>query len=164
MGRESFRGAMHILKIRWTLKVFVPKLLLVAVPPAPGTVVAYITPPSGLGSRSLSFIVYAICQCVLATIAVAQHAVDDAQAESQTWTASKTLEWLHSGYSFWAILGLWWFGSLVAAIGETTMQITGVYRNCICYAGAESWVGINEKNPPIQIATDTQDKRDSSTY
>jgi ABC-type multidrug transport system fused ATPase/permease subunit len=155
-NKESFRDVMYISRLGWIFKVCVPTLLLVAIPPAAGAIVAYITPPSGLGCRSLSFIVYAICQFILAIIAVVQNAVD---GNKDSW-----LRWLLNGKRFWAISCLWWFGSLLAVVGGTTMQITGVYRNCVCYAGAENWWGIRGKNPLIQIATDTKDKRYSSSY
>lgn len=152
---RDFRARMTISKSGWFFKVCIPTLLLVAIPPAAGAIVADITPPPGLGCRSLSFIVYAICQFNLALIAVAQNAVDD----EDSW-----LKHLLSGKRLWVVSGSWWFGSLLAVVGGTTMQITGVCRNCICYAGAENWVNIYAKNPLIQIAADTQDKRDSSSY
>jgi hypothetical protein len=52
MSETSFRDTMRISKLGWTFGVYVPTLLLIAIPPAAGAIVAYITPPSGLGCRS----------------------------------------------------------------------------------------------------------------
>ncbi len=44
------------------------------------------------------------------------------------------------------------------------MQITGVFRNCICYSDARFWYNINNINPTVNLASDTQDARNSSHY
>ncbi|KAH9224795.1 hypothetical protein DL95DRAFT_473428 [Leptodontidium sp. 2 PMI_412] len=44
------------------------------------------------------------------------------------------------------------------------MQISGVYRNCICYAGSENWYNVTTKNPMIQVANDTEAARNASQY
>jgi hypothetical protein len=44
------------------------------------------------------------------------------------------------------------------------MQISGVYKNCICYAGVANWVKIAKKNPLIQLANDTEAARQASAY
>jgi hypothetical protein len=170
---EAFRETMRITPWGWIIKVFIPTLLLIAVPPAAGGVVAYLTPPRGIGCRSLSFIMYGTCQLIVAILAGLRNAVDDGlPATWQRSTSRSTfssdihtnLKYLLTGYSFWLLSSLWWFGSLIAAVGGTTMQVTGIYRNCICYAGAEFWYDIWAKNPPVQLATDTQAARDSAAY
>lgn len=128
--RNQFRKAMNISVLGWILETLVPTIALVGIPPAAGGFVAYITPSKGVGCRSLSFIVYAISQFLLSIIALIRNAVDDGGPGRLT------------GKSFRAICFVFWFLSLVAAIGGTTMQITGVYRNCICHTGADTWWGI----------------------
>ena len=44
------------------------------------------------------------------------------------------------------------------------MQIIGVYNNCICYAGADSWWNVWRVHPYIQVATDTERGRHASVY
>ena len=44
------------------------------------------------------------------------------------------------------------------------MQISGVYRNCICYAGSENWYNVKAKNPLVQVANDTEAARNASQY
>ncbi len=76
----------------------------------------------------------------------------------------KMLRKLFTGLGFKIISMPFWFGSLVSAVGGTTMQIAGVYRNCICYADAKTWWNIDKINPSINVASDTQDARNSSVY
>lgn len=52
----AFRKLMEITPAGWFLKIFLPSLALVVLPPASGGIVAYFTPPAGLGCRSLSFL------------------------------------------------------------------------------------------------------------
>ena len=169
---DAFKKIMHITIWGWFLKIFAPTFLLLVVPPVLGGVVAFITPPRGWGCRSVTLILYAVCEVGVTVIALVKNAVDDGKEEPWRWWSSGegwrkdvkvNFRWLLTGKSFWLISGLWWFGSLVSAIARTTMQITGVYRNCICYAGADSWWDIDRVDPSIQLANDTQDKRDAST-
>lgn len=44
------------------------------------------------------------------------------------------------------------------------MQIMGVYRNCICYAGANHWYNLTKINPAVNLASDTQGARHSARY
>jgi len=94
-------------------------------------------------------------------IATIKCAVDNGEKDYKKKTAS---EKIFTGRGFQIISALFWFGSLIAAIGGTTMQIVGVYRNCICYAGANNWWNINKINPAVNLASDTQDARNSSVY
>jgi hypothetical protein len=96
---------------------------------------------------SQSFIVYTFCQIMITIFATIHCAVDNGTS------------WL-----FKTISAPFWFGSLMAAVGGTTIQIVGVYHNCICYAGATSWWNINNLNPAFNLASDTQDARNSSGY
>jgi hypothetical protein len=142
-------------------------MAIIGIPPAAGGIVAYFSPPRGWGGRSLSFIVYASCQFALAIIATIRNAVDDGPPRSATAgqpnpaeddhqsrvnkgrpdahpkppskeSLRKTFKWLLTGKSFRIICSIFWSFSLLASIGGTTMQITGVYRNCFCYAGANN--------------------------
>lgn len=154
-----FREIVEINFWGWVFKVYVPCLLLIVLPPATGGVVAYFTPPKGIACRSLSFIVYAACQVVLVTIATIHAALDDNRCEGKT-----ILRKIFTGYGLVIISSLFWFGSLISAVGGTVMQIIGVYNNCICYAGANSWWNIWRVHPTIQLATDTANARQASVY
>lgn len=154
-NHQEFRELMRITWWGWILKILLPSLMLIVLPPATGGVVAYFTPPRGVGCRALSFIVYAVCQVVTTVFALVRCAVDDGER-------GPLLEYLFTSWRFNALSAIFWFGSLLAAVGGTTMQIVGIYRNCICAAGARYWWNVNKANPPIQLASDTQDARDSS--
>ncbi|KAE9365866.1 hypothetical protein N431DRAFT_516708 [Stipitochalara longipes BDJ] len=158
---SDFKKLMNITGWGWIFKVLFPALVLIVLPPATGGVVAYFTPPRGLGCRSLSFIVYAFSQVIVTIIATIRCAVDNGEKNNKKKT---TLEKIFTGGGFKIISAPFWFGSLVAAIGGTTMQITGVFRNCICYSDARTWWNINNINPAINLASDTQDARNSSVY
>jgi len=63
-----FRWSVSISKWGCFFKIIIPTLVLISLPPAAGAVVAYHTPPSGWGCRSLSFVTYSGGQ-VLLTVA-----------------------------------------------------------------------------------------------
>ncbi|PMD49027.1 hypothetical protein L207DRAFT_477734 [Hyaloscypha variabilis F] len=158
---EDFREVMKITSVGWIVKVLFPALVLIVLPPATGGVVAYFTPPRGLGCRSLSFIVYAFSQVMVTVIATIRCAVDSGEKDNKKKT---NVQKIFTGRGFKIISAPFWFGSLVAAIGGTTMQITGVFRNCICYTDARTWWNINNIDPTVNLASDTQDARNSSVY
>jgi hypothetical protein len=154
---NSFRRQIHITPLGWLFKILIPSLILIVLPPAAGGVVAYFTPPRGIGCRSLSFITYASCQVACTLLATIRCAVDSRDSGSFA-------KELFSGRSYVALSTPFWFGSLIAAIGGTTMQIVGVYRNCICYANANTWWNIDAINPAINLASDTLNARNASGY
>lgn len=162
--RENIGGFADLMVITpwgWFIKILLPALFLIVVPPATRGVVAYYTPPRGLGCRSISFIVYAFCQVMTTLIALMRCAVDDGNKRNPNKTM---LQKIFTGWGFKIISAIFWFGSAVAAVGGATMQIVGVYRNCICYTNAKSWWNIQKNNPSINLASDTQDARNSSVY
>lgn len=152
----AFRKLMEITPAGWFFKIFLPAWALVVLPPGSGGVVAYWTPPRGVGCRSLSFLLYALCQTVITGIAVMRCANEDNE-----WQPSLQ-EW-SSGWRFKAISAPFWFLSMISAIGGTLLQIVGVFRNCICKTTADHWLkGLAKTNPRINLATDTEDARISS--
>jgi hypothetical protein len=147
--KDNFQKLMHISKWNWVC-IFSLAFLLIVIPPTAGGVVTYFTPPRGIACRSLSFILYGSNQLVVTALATLK-------AARPHWKWMQNRRFILLSVPFW-------FFSLVAAIGGTVMQISGVYRNCICYAGAENWYHIGRKNPMIQVANDTEDARTSSRY
>ncbi|KAJ9151797.1 hypothetical protein NKR23_g2664 [Pleurostoma richardsiae] len=146
--RPEFRRTMEITAWGWFFKILGPALVLIVLPPATGGVVAYFTPPRGIACRSLSFLLYASCQVAVTLLATVRNA---------GWA-------LASRRAFRAASAPFWVGSLLAAVLGTTMQVVGVYRNCICYSTASAWRRIWAVNPAVNLASDTQDARDSSRY
>jgi hypothetical protein len=152
----AFRKVMEITCLEWLIKIFVPAFVLSVLPPAAGGISAYWTPPTGLGCRSLSLLVYAVCQATIAAIAMIRCAVEDHERYP-------FLHKLFTGWRFKALSAMFWVGALVSAIGGTTMQIMGVFRNCFCKTTAYYWLhNVNKTNPSLDLATDTQDARASS--
>jgi hypothetical protein len=145
----AFGDLMFISGWNW-FWIFFLAFLLIVIPPAAGGVVAYFTPPRGIACRSLSFIIYGSTQLAVTALATLK-------AARPEWKCMQ-------GWRFILLSTPFWFCSLLAAIGGTVMQISGVYRNCICYAGADNWVNIAKKNPMVQVANDTQDARTASRY
>jgi hypothetical protein len=72
------------------------------------------------------------------------------------------LWYVFTGNFYKWILRFLYFFSLISAVGGTTMQIVGVYNNCICYAGAASWKKPWNINPTINLASDTELARAAS--
>ncbi|KAL3427639.1 hypothetical protein PVAG01_01148 [Phlyctema vagabunda] len=145
----AFKESMRFSFLSW-FSIFTLAFLLIVIPPASGGVVAWATPPRGIACRSLSFITYGGSQLFTTFLATLQ-------------AARPENNWL-KGPRFLLISAPFWFFSLVAAIGGTVMQISGVYRNCICYAGSENWYNLKAKNPLIQVANDTEAARKASKY
>lgn len=158
---KAFRKQLEFTTWGWFFKIFIPTMSLIVLPPATGGVVAYFTPPRGLGCRSLSFIVYAGCQIIVTLIALISNAVDDGEEDRSKDSRAKRL---FTGRHFIALSVVFWFFSLLAAVGGATMQVIGVYRNCVCYAGAVNWHALLRINPSVNLASDTQAQRDSSGY
>jgi hypothetical protein len=152
----SFRKVMEITWLEWLFKIFVPALALSVLPPAAGGVSAYWTPPPGLGCRSLSLLVYAACQAIITAIAIIRCAVGDDERHP-------ILQKLFTGWRFKGLSAIFWFGALISAIGGTTMQIMGVFRNCFCKTTAYYWLhNVYKTNPSLDLATDTEVARISS--
>jgi hypothetical protein len=177
-----FEDRMRISPLGWLWKIVAPAVFLIIVPAVVGGIVTYETPPRGFACRSVSFVMYACAQLLLILLAALQNALDDGKECSWQWRTPASSndprpQWLYNkakflftGRSFMWLSAPLWFASMLAAIGGTTMQITGVYRNCFCYAGSENWRGIIAVNAAtfndtlIQVATDTEDQRHSAHY
>jgi hypothetical protein len=69
-----------------------------------------------------------------------------------------------AGWGFQVLYLFLWSVSFFAAVGGTTMQVVGVFRNCICASLAGTWGNLWHNNPSINLATDTQDARSASYY
>lgn len=152
---REFRDSMNFTAWGWFLKICLPALVLVSVPPLAATVVAYETPPIGLSCHSLSFLVYATCQLALALLSIVKNAL-----ESQKETASGSAGILY-GWKFWAWSSPFLFGSFLAIIGGTVLQLVQAFTTCLCYTSLYYWSNLDDA-PDINIASDTQDDRDSS--
>lgn len=123
-------------------------VFLISVPCWLAWAVAFKTPKIGLGCRSFMISLYWLSQMVLIVFVVLIETVDN--------------RWVLAGGFIFGIFAL--LVSLFTAIGGTVMQITGIYRNCICKAGAWSLVSPNRIDY-IEFATDTTlDRKMAKTW
>lgn len=155
IDNRDFRGSMKFTAWGWFLKIYLPALVLVSVPPLAAAVVAYETPPIGLSCRSLSFLVYATRQLVLTLLSTVKSAL-----ESQRESADGSVETLNR-WKFWAWSSPFLFGSFLAIIVSTVLQLAQVFTTCLCYTSLYYWSNLGDA-PDINVASDTQGDRDSS--
>ncbi|KAK7545838.1 hypothetical protein IWX49DRAFT_397347 [Phyllosticta citricarpa] len=142
---EEFQQHMEITKLGFFFKIVLPTFVLISLPPIAGGVVAYQTPPVGWGCRSLSFFCYAGClvaQLILAAL--------------KRITPNRGRRYWVLRISRWIVFVL----SAFVALGSTTMQIVGTYRNCLCYVHATDWLNLDRAF--VNVASDTAAQRHSS--
>ena len=147
---------MKISWLGWLFKILIPALGLSVLPPGSGGLIAYWTPPSGFGCRASTLLTYAACQAVLTVVATIRNTVEHSGNHPY-------LQFLVTKRSFKTICALFWFASWIAAVGGTIMQLMGVYSNCICQTTLYYWLhDVNKTNPPLNMASDTDDARTKS--
>jgi len=165
----------HIWTRFWV--IFMPTIILIGLPPVAGAVVAWKTPPSGWGCRSLTLVCYVGMQIVVMQIHEMQrYATNTPQlfpwiqpegrssARHLPTSAVRILCVLETG-GRWSLQPLYWLAcaaALFTAIGGTLMQTMGVYKNCFCSVNAGMWFNLDEAF--IEVATDTQAQRDSTGH
>lgn len=154
---RRFKELMQITPLGWILKIFLPALILIVLPAASGGVVAYFTPPRGIGYRSLSCAIYGGCQLASTILSAIRIAVDDG-------SYGRPLQYFFTGWRFTALNAIFWFGSFMGCVAGYVLQTVGVYRNCVCSADARYWWDLGRINPMINLASDTQDSKSSSIY
>jgi hypothetical protein len=127
---------------RYLLFVVFATFVLINLPPTAGAIVAWRSPPIGWGCRSLSFVCYAACQFVVVLLFLVK-------SSRPAW---------HTISIFYV---LFTFLSLFFSLVGTLLQVIGVYRNCFCYVNADLW--LKRESAFINVASDTQEERDSSS-
>jgi hypothetical protein len=152
---RKFRDSMKFTAWGWFLKIYLPALVLVFVPPLAAAVVAYGTPPIGLRCRSLSFLIYATYQLVLAFLSTVKNALG---SERETAGGS---DGILTGWKFWAWSSPFLCRLLSRYFGGTVLQLAQVCTTCLCYTSLYYWSNLNDALD-INVASDTQDDRDSS--
>lgn len=153
--------------------------LLIFAPALLGFIVSYYTPRVCLSCRSLTFLVYTSCQSVLIIVATFRSAFyqNTGAHMDSIWTEVERSFKRAKGenWSLWTVIRVIWLaltafitlvavcGSIFTSFAGTLMQIMGVYRNCNCFIPVNTWF----RNPDaelINLASDTQEMRDSSKY
>ncbi|KAH8149336.1 uncharacterized protein LAJ45_06415 [Morchella importuna] len=106
--------------------------------------VSFETPEIGLGCRSFMFFLYWVSQVELIGIFVIRQTI----GKRPGWPKwAKKLINILRGFAFML--------AFLSGVGGTVMQLTGVFRNCICKAGVRSFINPNG-NYTVQLATDTE--------
>ncbi|KAK7535069.1 uncharacterized protein J3D65DRAFT_669185 [Phyllosticta citribraziliensis] len=142
---EGFQKHIQITKWGFFFKIVLPTFVLISLPPIAGGVVAYQTPPVGWGCRSLSFFCYAGCLVAQLILAALKRVTPN------------------RGRRYWVLRIFRWIVfvlSAFVALGSTTMQIVGTYRNCLCYVHATDWLDLDRAF--VNVASDTAAQRHSS--
>ncbi|KAH0541551.1 hypothetical protein FGG08_003963 [Glutinoglossum americanum] len=124
---------------------------LILIPDLLAFLTSYNTPRIGLGCRSLTFLVYAICQLWLMLLWIWKF---NSRSKKPSWR-----------YLWNALTILGGLGAVFTAIGGTMMQIMGVYRNCYCDLPIQYWG--NERDPGAWVTLSTNTKLDiekAATY
>lgn len=152
--------------------------VLIVAPASLAFIVSYFTPRICLACRSLTFTVYASCQTVLIIITTlrAYFYRDSDMMIEDTWAEiTRTIDRIHHCGGFSGFAGVVIFllaaiatigaicGSIFTGFAATLIQIIGGFRNCKCNVPASKWLS-DHGDDIFNIATDTQDHRDSSIY
>lgn len=119
---------------------------LILIPSLLAFLTSFYTPVVGLSCRSMTFLVYMLCQLYLIVLWIwdiqSTHLDDDGVPH----TPVTRIPWRRAkGHEVWQAC-IWWplvlVGGVCAvftAIGGTMMQIMGVYRNCLCTWPIHYW-------------------------
>ncbi len=151
---RDFMESMKFTVWGWFLKIYLPVLILVSVPPLAAAAVAYDTPSIGLSCRSLTFLVYATCQTALSLLSTVKNALESQPKPGDGYAG------MLSGWKYWAWSSPFLLGSFVAIIGGMVLQLTQMFTTCLCYTSLHYWSDLDDA-PDINVVSDTQEDRDS---
>ena len=135
--------------------------LLIGTPSILAFVTSYLTPQVGLSCRSMTFLVYVLCQMWLVMLWIwnIESTYLDSRGIPHTPVTRSVLT-RHPHPRLWQAY-LWQSQTLIACsisvftgIGGTLMQTIGVYRNCLCYLNVGQW-GSSRFNAEIVISTNS---------
>ena len=127
---------------------------LIAIPSTLAFLTSFYTPRVGLSCRSMTFLVYMLCQLCLIVLSIWDIRSTDLDDEGQQYIQipkSKISVWVW--YFFVTVIILC---AVFTGIGGTMMQIIGVYRNCLCDIPITVWHRRYE-NELIVISTNSKD-------
>ena len=112
---------------------------MILVPSLLALLTSYFTPVVGLSCRSLTFLVYMICQFYLTVLWIWDIESTYLDSEGAPHTPVTRIPWLNGGvrdnwqaYIWWPNVFISGACAVFTAIGGTMMQLMGVFRNCRC--------------------------------
>ncbi|KAL8704564.1 MAG: hypothetical protein Q9201_002299 [Fulgogasparrea decipioides] len=156
-----FRKRINLSAWNWLLLI-VGAYCLVFLPCALAFWIEYATPPVGVRCRSLTILVYAICQFIFVLLSgwshfKSAHGDDgDGYWQEHRWLDKLRCKWVGVCVAIFVLLPTWIAAVFTTFVG-TLMQITGIYENCWCLATAKS-------PATVSLASDTETDRHSSRY
>ena len=142
---EGFHKAINMGIGGWATIVGFAALLIV-VPSFLACLTAYHTPKVGMSCRSLTFLLYMLCQLWLIVLwiwniestSLDEYGAPDMPVTRSVWTRRyNSANW--QAYIWYAQISIACGISLFTSIGGTLMQIIGVFRNCLCAIPVTSW-------------------------
>ena len=129
----------------WMVVVFL-SYSMILVPSLLAFLTSYYTPVVGLSCRSMTFLVYMICQLYLTVLWVWDIQSTHLDPAGTPHTPVTRIPWLKGGVRDNWQAYLWWPNvfaggacAVFTAIGGTIMQLMGVYRNCRCALPIKYW-------------------------
>lgn len=137
---------------------------LILIPSLLAFLTCFYTPLVSLSCRSMTLLIYMLCQLWLIALWAWDIESSDFDQESppfipfigKPWTCLPIHFRYYSPYLWHAQVVLNVIVATFTAIGGTTMQIMGVYRNCKCFIPISRWR--NPDDVMITISSNTRDK------
>lgn len=147
MGPEEVSRALQE-KVGEVVQALGLAVMLLVMPSALAFITSYNTPRKGISCRTLTYMVYGICQvaeCLLWTWEVwlkKQYGERWTEAHTRAKTANYCGQLL---FGFWAVF---------AAVVGTLMQLLGVYRTCACMVPFSYWIYPHAPASYVDLSTD----------
>lgn len=111
------------------IRALASSLTLLIIPSALAFITSYNTPRKGISCRTMSYLVYGICQVIECLLWIWEIWLKIKYGErwSEAQTRAKAINYCGQLFvGFWAVF---------AAVIGTLMQLLGVYRTCVCMVG-----------------------------
>lgn len=131
-----------------TVRAALLGVVLLTMPSALAFVTSYNTPRKGISCRTLTYLVYGVCQVLECLLWVWEMWLKVRYGEgwSEAHTRAKTIN--HVGQ---LLVGFW---AVFAAVIGTLMQLLGVYRTCVCMVPLSYWVNPHAPGSYVDLSTD----------
>lgn len=142
---------MVIGNLAWSL-ILIPSLL--------AFLTSFYTPRAGLSCRSMTFLIYMLSQFWLIVLWIWDIESTYLDHEGAPHTPVTRLRWRTAGnenrqaYVWWPLVIAGGHWAVLTAIGGTTMQIMGVYRNCLCNVPVKHWLP-SQWNTTFTVSTNS---------
>ena len=144
---------------------------MIAIPSTLAFLTSFYTPIVGLSCRSMTFLLYELCQLYLTVLWVWDIHSTHLDPSGAPHTPTTRIPWRYKSIRDSSQAYLWWPNVLAAgtcavftAIGGTMFQIMGLYRNCLCVLPMKYWRR-SELDHIMPISTNSAESiRHAATY